>query len=441
MSLTRGLPEDSLAAQLLQASAVVCEVMDHGRSLSELMTVLENPAQRAAVQDLSYTTVRNWGLAYALVSELTGGKVLKPAQLRYLLATSLALAADPSHERYEPHTLVNQAVLAADSQRETRAGKGLINACLRRFYREREALLAKALQNPTARWGFPRWWIDKLKQQQAQRWQQVLEAAQGQPPLVLRVNRRRSSVERFVDACSAAGLEAHALSDQAVYLPNPVPVSRIPGFAQGHVSVQDLAAQWAAPLLDVRDGMRVLDACCAPGGKTGHLLECADIDLLALDVDDYRLQRVAENLQRLGLLTPRVHLQAADAADLSAWWDGQPFDAILADVPCTGSGVTRRHPDIRWLRRQADVAAMSQLQTKLLDVLWSVLKPGGTLLVVTCSIFGEEGEQLLARFMGQHPEAAALPAPGLVLPERQADGPGHDGFFYAKLQKPPLAQA
>lgn len=438
---SKNLPDDSLALTLLLSARVLEAVMDQGRSLADALPTLPNPAQRAAVQDLAYTAVRHWGRGHLLTHELTGGKPIKPIGLAYLLATCLAIAADPTHERYEAHTLVNQAVVAADSEPGLRPGKGLINACLRRFYREKDALLALCAKNPVAHWGFPTWWIHKLQSQQPDRWQHVLRAAKDQPPLVLRVNRRRSSVADFIAACEAAGIEARALTGHAVWLPKPVPVARIPGFHEGHVSVQDLAAQHAAPLMAVQDGMRVLDACCAPGGKTGHLLECADLDLLGLDSDAGRLARVDDNLQRLGLSGPRVQLRVADATDVGAWWDGQAFDAILADVPCSGSGVTRRHPDIPWLRRKTDVAAMSQLQTKLLDVLWSVLKPGGTLLVVTCSIFGEEGEHLLARFMGQHPEAVALPAPGLLLPLEQQDGPGHDGFFYARLQKPTLKQA
>ncbi len=439
------LPHDSLAASLLAAAYVLEQVMDRGRSLSDVMSdgilTMADPAQRAAVQDISYTAVRNWGRAYAVLTELTGGRPLKPIGMGYLLATSLGLAVDPTEERYEAHTLVNQTVVAADSQVALRPGKGLINACLRRFYREKDALFSRSDSDLAARWGFPAWWVKKLQKEQPSGWREVLSASYGQPPLVLRVNRRRCTVDAFLQACEREGLEARALDGQAVWLPKPVPVSRIPGFADGHVSVQDLTAQRAAPLLDVRDGMRVLDACCAPGGKTGHLLELADLDLLALDVDVKRMQRVSDNLRRLGLLSSGVTLKAADAAAPDTWWDGKPFDAILADVPCTGSGVTRRHPDIRWLRRSGDVAAMSQLQMKLLDVLWSVLKPGGTLLLVTCSIFGEEGEHLLARFMGRHPEAVALPSPGLVLPQAQHNGPGHDGFFYARLQKPPLTQA
>lgn len=438
---SRTLPADSLALTLLKAAAVVEHVMEDGRSLQDAIDAVPEPCNRPAVQDLSYATLRQWRRACALVDVLTGKRPLRPPALGYLLATSLAVAVDDNRERYTAHTLVDQAVTAADSDPGLRPGKGLLNACLRRFFRERESLLTEIDRKPAVRWNCPDWWVERLKKQQPAKWSSILEVAQSPAPLVLRVNRRKTDPAAFVSACEAAGLVAKPLDGGSVWLPQPVPVARIPGFFDGHVSVQDWAAQQAAPLLDPSDGMRVLDACCAPGGKTGHLLELADLNLTALDVDAKRLRRVSENLDRLGLYGPAVTLTAADATRLSDWWDGEPFDAILADVPCTGSGVVRRHPDIYWLRRPQDVASMSQLQTRLLNVLWSVLRPGGTFLMVTCSIFGEEGEQLLARFLDKHPDAVPLPAPGLILPSSQSDGPGHDGFFYAKLQKAALTQA
>jgi 16S rRNA (cytosine967-C5)-methyltransferase len=201
--------------------------------------------------------------------------------------------------------------------------------------------------------------------------------------------------------------------------------------------VQDAGAQLAAPLLQPRDGMRVLDACSAPGGKTAHLLELADIELLALDVDAARLARVRQNLDRLGLSTPRVTLAAADAAALAAWWDGRSFDAVLADVPCTASGIVRRHPDIRWLRRADDVARTARLQAQIADALWRTVAPGGRMLYATCSIFPAEGEDQAAAFLGRHAEAHRLPAPGQLLPVAIGATPAaqHDGFFYALFAK------
>jgi 16S rRNA (cytosine967-C5)-methyltransferase len=207
-------------------------------------------------------------------------------------------------------------------------------------------------------------------------------------------------------------------------------VQRIPGFEQGLASVQDAAAQLAAPLLDAQDGMRALDACAAPGGKTGHLLECAALDLVALDQDGQRLQRVADNLQRLQL---QASLQQGDAARQD-WWDGKPFDRILADVPCTASGIVRRHPDIRWLRRKGDATQLATLSARILDNLWQMLAPGGKMLFVTCSVWPQESEGQAAAFGVRH-QALRLPAPGQLLPVSQAEQ-DHDGLFYALFQKP-----
>jgi len=218
---------------------------------------------------------------------------------------------------------------------------------------------------------------------------------------------------------------------------SPKPVTQLPGFAEGWWSVQDAGAQLAAELLAPADGMRVLDACSAPGGKTAHLLELADIDLLALDADGERLERVEQNLDRLGLASNRVQMKAADASDLDAWWDGKPFDAVLADVPCTASGIVRRHPDIRWLRRENDVRRTATLQAKILDSLWQTVAPGGRLLYVTCSVFPIEGARQALEFLQRHPEAQRLDAPGQLLPVAVDATPAaqHDGFFYALFAK------
>ena len=248
----------------------------------------------------------------------------------------------------------------------------------------------------------------------------------------LRVNVRKSSVTDYLTLLSQHGLTGDAIGPSAVRLTRPLPVTEIPGFPQGLVSVQDAAAQLAAPLLDVRPGMRVLDACAAPGGKTGHLLELADIDLTALDHDPERLERVAQNLDRLGV---SAHLLCADASQ-GVWWDGRLFDRILADVPCTASGIVRRHPDIRWLRRPEDAGRLASHSAAILDHLWGMLQPGGKLLLVTCSIWPEESTEQAKRLIERH-GAIALDAPGQLLPiaAREQD---HDGLFYALLQKPPV---
>jgi 16S rRNA (cytosine967-C5)-methyltransferase len=264
----------------------------------------------------------------------------------------------------------------------------------------------------------------------------MLQAGNAHPPLTLRVNARRTTREAYLERLAGEGIEATALETHAILLEKPMPVDKLPGFAQGLASVQDASAQRAAPLLDVRDGMRVLDACAAPGGKTAHLLELADIHLIALDEDAERLRRVGANLERLGL---GATLLCGDARNPNAWWDGKPFDRILADVPCSASGVTRRHPDIKWLRRPSDIAKFVQTQEVVMDALWRLLAAGGKLLYVTCSLFREENHLQVARFLERHADAQRLSLPqaefapeheGQILPDAR-----HDGFYYALLRK------
>jgi 16S rRNA (cytosine967-C5)-methyltransferase len=338
---------------------------------------------------------------------------------------------------YAPHTLVDQAVQAAAGLIRVAPLKGLINGALRSFLRDQVTLLPPLARQIEARWNHPQWWVDKLRSAYPADWESILTAANIPAPLTLRVNRRRANRDQILAAFAAAGIGAKAVGVEGIILAQPRPVQRLPGFEEGWWSVQDMAAQYAAPLLGAADGMRVLDACAAPGGKAAHLLELADIDLLALDADAGRLQRVGDNLRRLGLESRRVALKVADAADLAAWWDGRLFDAVLADVPCTASGIVRRHPDIRWLRRADDVPRTVKLQARILDALWRTVVVGGRLLYVTCSVFPDEGERQVAAFAACHPDARRLEAPGQLLPvvsgtTVQAQ---HDGFFYALFAK------
>lgn len=350
--------------------------------------------------------------------------------LAALLCCALSLMAEaPEEQPYEAFTLVDQAVTVATSHPDLAHAKGMVNAVLRRFLRERAELLRSALLQAPAQWNYPQWWIDATRSAYPQQWQAILTAGNQAPPLTLRVNQRRSTVPAFLATLKAAGILAEQVGPSAVRLAQPIGVSLIPGFDQGLVSVQDAGAQLAAPLLDVRDGMRVLDACAAPGGKTGHLLELAELELIALDSDPKRLPRIAENLERLGL---RASLTAANAQE-RVWWDGQLFDRILADVPCTASGIVRRHPDIRWLRRKGDALQLAALSASILDNLWQMLRPDGKLLFVTCSLWPQESEAQAAAFAVRH-GALRLPAPGQLLPT----GGGaldHDGLFYALFQK------
>lgn len=262
-----------------------------------------------------------------------------------------------------------------------------------------------------------------------QQWEAILTLGNQAPPLVLRVNRRKTSVADYLALLEQKSMPARFLKADAILIEKPIPVAQLPGFEQGWVSVQDMAAQYAAPLLDVHDGMRVLDACAAPGGKSCHLLEIAQIDLTALDNDAQRLNRMNDNLARLQL-SAEVRVGDASAHD---WWDGRRFDRIIADVPCTASGIVRRHPDIRWLRRNQDRDCLATVSAQILDNLWQMLEPNGKLLFVTCSLWPQESEMQATAFAARH-QALRLPAPGQLLPTANMHE-NHDGLFYALFQK------
>jgi 16S rRNA (cytosine967-C5)-methyltransferase len=425
---------DSLALALHGAANAVALVRKGTalpQALAQVFAKTDPPAQaRGAIQDIAYRTMRRWGQTNALLALLTQKPPDPP--VKALLSCALSLIIDPDEALYETFTVVNQAVSAASSDTDMAHAKGMVNAVLRRFLRERDELLRRAAADPEAIWNYPRWWIDAARAAYPRDWQSILQAGNAAPPLALRVNRRVTTVADYLQTLSDNAMPGVQIGPDAVRLNQPVPVHRIPGFDQGWVSVQDAAAQLAAPLLDVSDGMRVLDACAAPGGKTGHLLELADIDLTALDQDPHRLARIEQNLQRLNL---HAALMAGDARN-DDWWDGNRFDRILADVPCTASGIVRRHPDIRWLRRKGDAAQLATLSRQILDNLWRMLRPDGKLLLVTCSLWPQESEAQAAAFAVRH-RAIRLPAPGQMLPKAEA-GKDHDGLFYALFHKPPL---
>jgi len=426
---------DSLAFSLLGAAQAVAYVLE-GTALPQALAKVfaqNNASQQArgAIQDISYRTMRRVGQVDALLTAMTS-KAPEPALLYGLLCCALTLIIKVADEdlSYEAFVVVDQAVTAASPNPNMAHAKGMVNAILRRFLREQDELTATVLKQPAAAWNYPSWWIDQCKAAYPRDWQAILRSGNLPPPLTLRVNRRRTSVAEYLRTLEMQHIGASQIGPDAIRLAKPVPVHQIPGFDQGQVSVQDAAAQMAAALLDVADGMRVLDACAAPGGKTGHLLECADLHLTALDSDPKRLTRIQENLDRLQL---SATLKTGDASK-SNWWDGQPFDRILADVPCTASGIVRRHPDIRWLRRKSDATQLAALSTRILDNLWTMLKPDGKLLLVTCSIWPMESEGQAAAFAARH-QAIRLDAPGQLLPTSDGNN-DHDGLFYALFQKP-----
>ncbi len=443
--------------RLLPAVADAVQGVREGRSLTELLARCPKEL-RPATQALSFHVLRLLGAALAARRALAPKP--PPPKVDGLLLSALALLwPDEADAPYAAHTVVDQAVQAMNKRAP--ASAGFVNAVLRRFLRERPAIMAAAQCEPEGLHNHPAWWIARLREDWPQQWQAILAANNRHPPMSLRVNAQRGTAAAYLARLQQAGLAARAvgaLAPQALLLERPAPVGALPGFEQGEVSVQDVAAQLAAPLLlgqaaglADRGGQdltplptqaRVLDACAAPGGKTAHLLELApQLRLLALDADGERLARVQDTLSRLGLAAT---LKAADGRQTAAWWDGEPFDAILLDAPCSASGIVRRHPDVRWLRRAGDIAQLAQIQAQLLEALWPLLKPGGRLVYATCSVFKAEGQDQVDAFLQRHPEARSLAVPGvtghlLPLPDNGAhpgDGAAMvDGFFYALLIK------
>ena len=429
--------------QLLQHTAAAVQATVAGKSLTAQIEAVPS-ALRPGVQALSFQVMRQLGRARALRALLAPRK--PPPAVDALLCSALALAWDEGHAPYPSHTLVSQTVEAARRQRQTQAQAGFVNACLRRFLREREALLAQTETDPQARWNHPAWWIERVQRDYPEQWQLLLEQAQTPAPMTLRVNLQHGSVAQYQQRLLAAGLASgQAVGSCGVQLAQAVPVAQLPGFSAGDVSVQDAAAQVAAALLLQglvdRPGLRVLDACAAPGGKTGHLLEMRpDADVLALEIDAARCERIHQNLNRLSV---RAEVRHADAGQPDTWWDGRLFDAILLDAPCTASGIVRRHPDVRWLRRPDDSAQLARTQSQLLDRLWPLLAPGGRLLYCTCSLFRTEGDQVVQAFLQRNTQARLQPSPGHLVPGVVPQGLSvgenalgeHDCFYYALLEK------
>ena len=428
----------------LQATASAVQAVCSGSSGTAAIEAVDAQL-RPGVQALTFQVWRNLGRAQAL-RKLLASKPPPPA-VDALLCSALALCWTDAHAPYDAFTLVNQAVEAVKRNPATRAQGNFVNACLRRFLRERNALVAATEKDPVAVWSHPLWWIKRLQLDHPHHWQEMLAAANRQAPLTLRVNPRKRSREAYLHLLSEAGIAAQADGIHGINLASAIPVQKLPGFADGMVSVQDGAAQMAAPLLlerlGRRPGLRLLDACAAPGGKTGHLLELSDAEVTALDVDPERCKRITDNLTRLGL---QAQVLVGDAAKPEGWWDGKPYDAILIDAPCTASGIVRRHPDVRWLRREADIAQLASMQKAILNSLWKLVAPGGYVLYCTCSVFLAEGDKQVQTFLAHNTDAVLLPSPGHLRHQIGADGGyipdnqprDHDGFFYALLQKRPV---
>jgi len=424
------LKPDDLAYALFHAAKLVATVLKGASLVGGYERVLrENPnwsdALRGAVRDLTWRTLRDYGRGDATLRHF-----LQEKPLSVTIHALLLVAVHRFEQRPEQaHTLVNQAV---DAAAHLSVGlKGVVNGVLRNVVRQEANIAIWRDEDIAARYAYPEWWIRRVQREHKDDWEAILAAGNLHPPVCLRVNRRRVTVERYLSELADVGIVAERLDNDALLLAHPLPVSKLPGFAEGKVSAQDAGAQWAAPWLGAREGERVLDACAAPGGKSAHLLELADIELTALELDPVRASFLRSNLARLGLSAKVV---VADCCELGAWWDGRPFDRILADVPCSGSGVVRRHPDIKWLRRDSDIAGFAAQQAAIIGALWQTLAVGGTMLYVTCSVFDDENHRQIERFLAQHPDAE------LFMPQSCQIHPllpttHHDGFYYACLRK------
>ncbi len=432
-----------------RAARVVAEVVERGRSLDAVLSAesTSNKQERGLLRSLSYDSIR-W---YVRLDALLGSLLSRPDQaidpdIRALAIVGLCQLI---YTDIPPHAAVAETVAATRVLKQPRAS-GLVNAILRRCQREQAQLLPKIDRDLAVRTAHPRWLVEKLRKDWGDRASEILEANNQRPPFWIRVNRARVAAANYRDQLQAKqiGVLASAFDDTALWLDRAMDVGDLPGFEDGWVSVQDAAAQLAGHLLDPQAGERILDACAAPGGKTGHLLELAPelAGLTAVDVSPERLTRVSQNLHRLGVT---AHVIAADAAEPASWWDGKPFNRILLDVPCSATGVIRRHPDIKLLRRSDDIAALAARQSQLLRALWPLLLPGGRLLYASCSALQAETTEVIADFLRDEPSARdatgerlqALPPvgegtrPGAHGLRIAAGSAGMDGFYYALLEK------
>jgi len=422
---------------------MLAQVISDGRSLSDVLPAalktVADPRQRALVQELVFGTLRwYYRLRAVLDHQLKRPLRQRDGDLYCLLLSGLYQL---SRMRVPSHVAVNETVQATRELKKEWAS-GLVNAVLRGYQREAAHLDAVAEQSREARYAHPGWLNDVLQTDWPADWEDILDAGNQRPPLSLRVNQRQIGRDDYLVLLLQGGIKARAMRHAAhgIVVESPVPVEALPGFAEGRVSVQDGAAQQATGLLDLAAGQRVLDACAAPGGKTAHILESEPglESLTAVEIDSGRVRRIEENLTRLGLAARVIQ---GDAANPVAWWDGRCFDRILLDVPCTATGVIRRHPDIKLLRRPQDVTALVMRQTQLLQTMWPLLAAGGMLLYTTCSVLAEENDGQIGRFLSAHTNAEATTIEvdwGRTCTHGRQILPGEedmDGFYFACMRK------
>ncbi len=433
----KSTPYRPIRHNLRAAAARAVQRVLRGRSLDDALAATSRfdvPADGAMARAIAYGVLRDLSLLQYLASRLLEKPMPPDDEIHILILVGLQQLRGL---KTPAHAAINETVEAVEALNRPSA-HGLVNAVLRRYLREVESLEAALPSYPPTRYSHPAW-IAKALQQNWPQWEAVMAANNEQGPLTLRVNRRRMSRDEYLKRLAEMSITGSAVehAEDAVQLGEPRAVERIPGFNSGQVSVQDASAQIAAELLDLRDGQRVLDACAAPGGKTAHMLERADVQVLALDQDPQRLVRIDENLRRLKL---QAQIGVGDAGEPARWWNRKPFDRILLDAPCSGTGVIRRHPDIKWLRRETDIPALQQTQLRLLKAAWTMLHPGGRLVYATCSTLHAEGDEVISRFrlLAEDFQLQRIEAPWGEATEygrRIAPGGAWDGFYYAVMQK------
>ena len=422
----------------LIATKSLHRVIYQSESLSDVLQdeSVQISEDKALIQDICFGSLRHFETVTAVLDQLLN-KALKgkDKDVECLIRIGLYQLI---YQRTPDHAAVNETVSITKSLNK-QWSRNLVNGVLRNFLRDKDTILSKAEKMSVH--ALPIWLIKRVKKAWQEDWKTIAKESNQKAPMTLRVNLNKNSRDVYLKKLQEQNIEAGIVtqSTTAVQLTSPMNVYDLPEFESGAVSVQDAAAQFAAPLLDCKKGMRILDACAAPGGKTGHILETAEqLELVAVDNKVNRLKRVEENLQRLG---QTAKLVAADVADTSTWWDGQLFDRILLDAPCSATGVIRRHPDIKLLRQDADIETLQQQQSRILNALWALLKPDGILLYATCSILPEENEQQISEFLSQHKNAEIKAVQGSWGTEckhgRQILSGQHnmDGFYYAILRK------
>ena len=389
------------------------------------------PQQKSIAIFLAYGAIRFLGENQFFIRKLINKKITNK-KIEALLCVALFQL---NHDQSNDFTIVNEAVEAAKFINKSWAGS-FVNGVLRNFIRQKDNLKSELKNDEEAFYSYPLWWIQLIKEAYNKDWESILLNGNKHPPLTLRINVRKINLKQYEEKLKSESIKYRVLGDIALELTQPIPVEKIPGFIEGEVSVQDFGAQLAAKLLDLKDGQVCLDACSAPGGKTGHMLEIADIELVSIDQQKERLYKVKENLERLQL---HAHLKCADLLAIKSWWNDKLFDRILLDTPCSASGVVRRHVDIKWLRRPRDIEMFAKQQKIMLQAMWQLLKKGGKLLYATCSIFPDENQRVIDDFIKEHSDAKevkwSVDSKYSKYENQLIPSENHDGFFYTLFEK------